>query len=533
MDPLFKKASADFDEGGAKGLLLNHLAIDSQGRIVFDSSDDTNDATADPENLARCEISKGKEASEECLKSGQEVTAPGKRQEAEIDLEYLSSKFFPDIARLDEQDICPSLKGFDLGNPAGSLDIPLLKSQDDTHQNNDDPPVHSQSMGFGEQTGIYLEDNAPGFDDNDDAVLARFDIGGEAAFGDGGEVWAKNAAVHAGLQMPDGISEGQEMEDVPFGRDNGPSGFDPTDSGYAVSLRQRHSANDHDDIMSYFDNALRKNWAGPEHWRIRKIKDNVKPSGPTTKRKEKEPFEIDFFSPLDLIQAEVIYTPAASNSAISLPKAQWISKTRNLLPDDKHFNSRQLLSLFIKPKARMGSRKANVRSRRSHVGTTQEAIPEGEIDEAFWARKENGAPHAAIDDSGQPGNYDANFFQDDGLDVLGGPPDDDDEFADAREVLSPDIEGNAATDMNGILGNAEANQEGAFGSQLVTQSRRLRPEYVQYARVAKKVDVRRLKEEMWRGIGFEKVPPLDRLVALRELLTRVSAGQCISSASVL
>ena len=40
VDPLFKKASADFDEGGAKGLLLNNLAIDSIGRIVFDSSDD-------------------------------------------------------------------------------------------------------------------------------------------------------------------------------------------------------------------------------------------------------------------------------------------------------------------------------------------------------------------------------------------------------------------------------------------------------------------------------------------------------------
>jgi condensin complex subunit 2 len=47
VDPLFKKASADFDEGGAKGLLLNHLAIDGKGRIVFDSSDDANDATAE------------------------------------------------------------------------------------------------------------------------------------------------------------------------------------------------------------------------------------------------------------------------------------------------------------------------------------------------------------------------------------------------------------------------------------------------------------------------------------------------------
>ncbi|KAI7515749.1 hypothetical protein KC316_g21357, partial [Hortaea werneckii] len=35
----------------------------------------------------------------------------------------------------------------------------------------------------------------------------------------------------------------------------------------------------------------------------------------------------------------------------------------------------------------------------------------------------------------------------------------------------------------------------------VTQSRRMRPEYVQYARTAKRVDMRRLKQEMWGGIG--------------------------------
>jgi len=39
VDPLFKKTSADFDEGGAKGLLLNHLSLDKDGRIVFDAGD--------------------------------------------------------------------------------------------------------------------------------------------------------------------------------------------------------------------------------------------------------------------------------------------------------------------------------------------------------------------------------------------------------------------------------------------------------------------------------------------------------------
>lgn len=39
VDPLFKKTSADFDEGGARGLLLNHLSIDKDCKIVFDASD--------------------------------------------------------------------------------------------------------------------------------------------------------------------------------------------------------------------------------------------------------------------------------------------------------------------------------------------------------------------------------------------------------------------------------------------------------------------------------------------------------------
>lgn len=41
VDPLFKKTSADFDEGGARGLLLNHLGIDQHCKIIFDASDAT------------------------------------------------------------------------------------------------------------------------------------------------------------------------------------------------------------------------------------------------------------------------------------------------------------------------------------------------------------------------------------------------------------------------------------------------------------------------------------------------------------
>jgi condensin complex subunit 2 len=64
---------------------------------------------------------------------------------------------------------------------------------------------------------------------------------------------------------------------------------------------------------------------------------------------------------------------------------------------------------------------------------------------------------------------------------------------------------------------------GGFGSQLVTQGgRRVRPDYVAYARVAKKVDIRRLKEEMWKGMG-------DRLIESTDF-SSVSAAAAVTAA---
>lgn len=153
----------------------------------------------------------------------------------------------------------------------------------------------------------------------------------------------------------------------------------------------------------------------------------------------------------------------------------------------------------------------------------------GEMDEAFWAnhKPEENAPS---DEVGAPGAYDANFFADDdgpafpnGL-GLGDEDDDNLPFADAREMLSPQADGrpgtaagdaSQASGLAGLLNMVGATpgsalQTGGFGSQLVTQGgRRARPDYVAYARVAKKVDVRRLKQEMWRGMG-------DRLIESTE-----------------
>jgi condensin complex subunit 2 len=484
VDPLFKKASADFDEGGAKGLLLNHLGIDANGRIVFDSSDDAQE-TAEEDRRQSTVPAETDEAEQE----------PAEEEAGDIDIGSLAAKFFPDLARLDEQEICSSLRGFDLGDADGSLDLPFLKAPEDWKQDKSQDATGAP----GDDSGVFLDGNN-GFDD-DDAGLGGFDMADGIGFGEGGDAWAKEAALEPQMRvhnitMVDGDSDEANGE---------VGGFDPDKSQYAVSLRHNQD-DEQENILNYFDKALSKNWAGPEHWKIRKVKDAAKAATtPTTKRKEKEPFEIDFMAPMSQALADALYTPASSSSVISLPKKEWHTKTRNLLPDDKHFNSRQLLRLFLKPKAVMGSRKAGTSSSSSNQPRAIGQIPEGEIDENYWARQQDAA--VAAEDEVAKGNYDADFFQDDGLPFAGAMGDDDDldDFADARDHFSPPAEGGEAMDIDTVAGAPVDGEGAAFGQQLVTQSRRLRPEYVQYARVAKKVDVRRLKEEIWRGLAYEEV----------------------------
>lgn len=447
-------------------------------------------------------------------------------EDVEVDVGALGTKFFPELERIEEQDICPSLKNFDLGDPSGSMNIPFLKAPDDWRQEKE---KDTGSERVGDKSGIFLDDDNPaGFDEEEDGLLGDFEMPAETGFGEGGETWAKDAAIEPqtrehGVGLDNDGIEGIDGED---GEIIGAAGsLDQIGGQIIVSLNHNRVVGEggHEDILSYFDEALQKNWAGPEHWRIRKIKDSSKPVITTKTRKEREPFEIDFLSPLDAGLAETIYTPASSNSVISMPKKDWKSKTRNLLPDDKHFNSKQLLRLFLKPRATIGGRRQGIGT--ASLGRTQQKeddIQEAEMDEAFWARKED--PVNSNNNEQVPqGDYDANFFQDDGLPMPGGIDDDDDvEFADAREHFSPGTEGqegqgdmdNIANVTNGgIAGSRGIEGEGAFGTQLVTQSRRLRPEYVQYARVAKKVDVRRLKEEMWKGMGLENPEPVSSLAS--------------------
>ncbi|PHH60389.1 hypothetical protein CDD81_1702 [Ophiocordyceps australis] len=495
VDPLFKKASADFDEGGAKGLLLNHLMIDSQGRIVFDSSDDCADVAAPgkQDGHAAGDEAEHDDHAGEADEADEPQAEPQAESQAEpqtqaqarqvegnssqtqhgmaprIDLRCLGRKFFAHLAQLDELDVCPSLKHFDLGDPLGSLKIPLLKAADDA-----------------DRSGLFIdEDDAAKFDNQDDhgLGLGSFDMeDNETAFGQGGEAWARETAVV-------GTHERQEQEIEAQGE-------------YVVAMAQATRRDSlHQDMLGFFDQALHKNWTSAQHWRIRKIKEGNKAPAEARRRRDKEAFEIDFGAPLQAQQADMVLTPAASASAICLPKKDWTCKSRNLVPDDKHFASSSLISLFLKPKARLTRRRHCL----SHA-------PDA-MDEAFWAKRQHSPPDD--DAAPPPGDYDANFFHDDGLPFAASHDND-------HGDLPPDPDAQAAVSQT-LFPLAQPAAMGAFGSTLVTQTRRIRPDYVQYARKAKKVDVRRLKQELWKGMDFAGPASLDKSLRFTDVMDSLQA----------
>ena len=499
MDPLFKKASADFDEGGAKGLLLNHLAIDPQGRIVFDSSDDTNASTRYTSSTS-IQDSQEINIPDSPINERDDVTCPVRILKAQ-DMETLRTRFFPQLESIDDQDVCPSLKDLNLGDPSAALNIPFLKETDE------------QNPTFANEIGTILSaENV--------LVDGGFDIPLNMEFGQGGEAWARDAALEPNDHMESEVFsdiEGDNEEELGLTHSQ-PSV--PVESEYSVGLGGHMTAKD--SILSYFDNTLRKNWAGPENWKVRRIKDSTRLAAAAPRRRERELCEIDFLTPLDSSTADTIYAPAVSMAAISMPKATQRSKSKNLLPDDKHFNSRQLLELFIKPRAQFSY---CGRLSRKKLCSRQDPASNEAMDEAYWAQESVDAENVPVDAAAKP-DYDANFFQDDPVYAGEMQVDDEDEFADTQETFSPGAE----TDGKAIEGTtADLLQGGegrtpAFGSQLVTHSNRVRPEYVQYAKAAKKVDVRRLKEEIWKEIGSGKVSPSWLFEVLFKSLKEASLG---------
>jgi condensin complex subunit 2 len=476
VDPLFRKMCSDFNEGGAKGLLLNSLAIDSTGRVVFDGQVDQQ---PDEEN------DDGKEANDNGFSN---------RQIEYIDLALIKEGFFADLTSVDNLSICPSLPVLQtaLTDPNASEFMREIESGNPhTTINRDNVNVEFEGA-FSGDIADFEDDEFSGdvvLDDHDEPEL---------------EFGVPDISMHQ--------DDEDEQQNLGLGGDDNQDEdgiiHDADGQGAMTVLMNNVVGNQDSDIMAYFDETLRKNWAGPEHWRVQRIKnlqntnsttgsnnttnsdsntqtdaygkagENSTPSAePTKKRADKQAFFIDFISEENDVDEETLF--AEGSASLNMPKTQQKSKTRNLLPDDEHFSSKSLIHLFLKPKAQIFRKsKSNTKNEDDFAIATQENRADDDdilVDENFFAENHQAeAELPSADDNMDDGN-DANIFGD--------------EHGDEDKI---DI-----SQFNGTLGAGSASQ-----GNLLLGNKKARPEYVNYAKTAKKVNIKLLKDNIWNVLDI-------------------------------
>ncbi|WFD43854.1 hypothetical protein MPSI1_002519 [Malassezia psittaci] len=434
VDPLFKKTSADFDEGGAGGLLMNHLHVDDSMKVVFDSTDFVKSKQSSDS------------ANDQAGNTNEETSGEAIQDETSMDMEH---------SRSSDQRAEPSLGPSHLG----TLRDLLLDAAD----------ANLTGIPYEDQLDAVLKSRVLcpslatfAFTSGNDAQLPLLDTMEEDL--------DQNSEAPSLDQLADTDDQEDPQPELDFFEtDEMQSGNDDLGAILAHSTDEnavaQPSQGEHDLLFDYFDNRMKKNWAGPEHWKLSRLAQtsnlhsdrraqSLAPSEPEQPRRRKEAPTIDFLSADQERNVQKMFAPSTTPASIAMPRALRQDTSTHLLPEDQHFNSKKLLRLFLKPKATilLQSKSNSLRSR----GSVQEDAP--------WATPDT--------QSGEQELFAADLFHDDDMydDAL--PP------ADLQEA-GPDLD--------------ESDDE----TMALDTLRRVRPEFVEHAKRAKQVDIKQLKDNLW------------------------------------
>ncbi|GAA5833740.1 hypothetical protein JCM11251_003216 [Rhodosporidiobolus azoricus] len=557
VDPLFKKTSADFDEGGAAGLLMNHLSVDGGMRVVFDAGDARLEMDEeDPEFGKEEREEKEKREKEEREREGESEVPiaelykcfstpyPGQPPLPLTQRAPLPAQDVPDL--LSTMHLCPSLSTFSFSADGSleSLNLGLLNLDEDEDYG---------AKGKGGKNQHLADDDGDfgGFaDDNNAAAGGDFGGGFDHDFGGGGEGEGGGGEVDffADEFTPQGLYEAGLANELPVPPAHFGSGGSGGGGGYGVGavepFNPARSAGERDlafamgeeeqgggggeGLLEYFDATFgggaaggKKGWAGPEHWKMNRRRgvkaqapapnagadnddDDALASGTKKKRAEKVAFSFDFSAPPPL-SAKELFAPAAPKSSITTTTAAKKKKTPEgdddyTLPADYGFKSSVLLRLFLKPKMTL-----RMRRRLAHPAPPLDGI-DAEGDVQFWAQAGMGAGQGEGDGMGMGMGMEGMGGEDFGGGFDGPTGGDDDDFepppfdtqwlasgdAPDEDFSSPAFDEDAAAAERDLDDLAAASQ----GNGL----KRIRVEKVEYAKRAKRVDVKRLKESIWREL---------------------------------
>ncbi|KAK5583701.1 hypothetical protein RB653_005299 [Dictyostelium firmibasis] len=491
VDPLFGKTSAAFDEGGAKGLLLNNLSIYGDCKLVFDSNDaiysttDNNgDNNDDEEKIESTPSSPSNIYSKINITPWKHLFEPGSNNSLEICPTYCG---FSDWSVKSKDGLTFNLSSLLRKNPdeEKQQQQPQQNNQDNflNHSGDDDFEIEQSNQPQAQHDEIDLNKIGNNLDDGDMGIHFG---GGDDDFGDG-------------------IGMGYDEDDEDDNNNNRNNDH---------NIMGILDANQDWEQLNLIEPNQNQNWNGPEHWKFSKKKINKKDeenaeegseSDKTKKKKKvtrKKAFLLDFDS---APPPESMFEPGKGSTltAASLKKA---SETSTILPPDIHYDIKMLSRLFNKPKCSIPPM-----SKREEVLRFLNTKPK---------RNNDGDRGDNDDDDEDNGNQDFDFpnsqiLQDDfnpNENMNGGRGIDDDDGYPG--IGGWDDDGplnqnqNNPTSNNNGNGGANINNNGGFafglnGGVLIDEPRKVNKIDINYARVSKKIDVRSLKTSVWSIIDSE------------------------------
>ncbi|XP_043537271.1 condensin complex subunit 2 [Chiloscyllium plagiosum] len=216
----------------------------------------------------------------------------------------------------------------------------------------------------------------------------------------------------------------------------------------------------HPGEYSYFSPRIMKMWAGPNHWRFRP--QQKEPIANQNKKKQaKKIFEIDFNEDINF---EIQFRETRAATTISKAALDRRSRKLTTLPTDFHYDPDNITRLFLKPSV-----------------TVKRIV------------KEN----ICTDQDDGIADYDYNNPNDTSNFCPRTQPDSDDDhdgFVAANDSFDAALE----QDENGLeLDGKGLNITTYGGENLVAEPQKVNKILLNYSKTAKKMDVKRLKQNMW------------------------------------
>ncbi|KAF2071953.1 hypothetical protein CYY_006728 [Polysphondylium violaceum] len=503
VDPLFKKTSAAFDEGGVKGLLLNHLSTYGNCRLIFDSNDFINEKVVDT-STADDIISSNPTSSNQQQESTTTTTTT-----TTIDISEWSSLFKYNS----REKICPTLNGF---NNWTVKSIVVDGDNDDNNDNNNDNGDDDE------------------FQQSDDDIQQFYDSNGKINLENTTDEF-ENSGIHpidfddmpaigGGYDDRDDFQpfpENADDEDDHYGGDGGVAYDDDYNNNNQQQPHQQQQQNiiiDNQDWeeFEFFGPGVTENWTGPEHWKFKSKKkqttantmddddeDNEENEKPNKRKKTSKVVYLDFDAPPP---SESLFEPG-KNTTLTNAALKKAAESSTILPPDIHYDIKMLSRLFNKPKCTIPpmSKRDTVFRRRTTISSTTlnndntlESNEDGFGNNMTLISNDHDLPFSQTNEDTHVygGGYDDDYDEDP-----------EERYGRGSAIYDPteDIErNNSQLEFTNNNNNTTLPTSSNFGDMLVAEPRKVEKLEAKYVKVPKKFDVKSFKQNVWSILEKDK-----------------------------